>query len=226
LQPTSVSFENKELLGIFRDQKNKGWSVSEPRISGQSEAKFATEIAIQESGFQSQNVDIQEGLRQVIQQEMDTGKDIIATFWDDELFLKITGNPKMDWYEPVVVPDPNNPGQSIIANPLAEILTSDYNINIDIVSAARKNRDAELQNMIFYMQQLLGMLPIMNRQGHDINMEEIRAVSKEFGWNPEKLFIPFETQQQLTVPTTGGETITPEEDATRNAAAQERIGGA
>lgn len=225
LQPTHVSLENKELLGIFRDQKNKLWSVSEPRISGQSEAKFATEIAIQESGFQAQNVDIQEGLRIVIQQQLGTAKDIIATFWDDEIFLKVTGHPKMNWYEPVTAPDPNDPNKSIVVNPLAELLTADYNVKIDIASAARKNRDTELQNMFFYMQQLVQIRNILNAQGKDINVEEIQRIAGEFGWNPEKLFIDFKSQEQLTVPTAGGETITPEEDATRAAEADTRLRG-
>lgn len=220
LQPTHVSLENKELLGIFRDQKNKLWGVSEPRISGQSEAKFATELAIQEQNFKAQNVDIQEGLRIIIVSELDTGKDLIATFWDDEVFLNITGSEKMDWYEPIVDPITGN-----VTNPLSDILTGDYNINIDIASAARKNRDQQLQTMIFYITQLVQLEPINNAQGNTINMDEIRKVAKEFGWNPDKIFKPFKTQEQPSVPTAGGETITPDENAARQAEAEEIASG-
>ena len=223
LAATNVSIENKELMGIFQDQKNKGWSVSEPRIAGKSDATFATEIAIQESGFQTQNLDVQEGLRILIQSELDTGKDIIATFWDDEVFLKITGSEKVDWYKPEIIDDPNNEGQKIVGNPLSELLTADYNIKIDIASAARKNRDQQKQEMIFYITQVIQMLPILNAQGQTINVDEIRKMSKEFGWNPDKIFIPFKSQEQPSVPTAGGETITPEESASRDAQAQERL---
>ncbi len=217
LQPTHVSFENKELMGTFRDQKNKLWSVSEPRISGQSEAKFATEIAIQESGFQAQNLDVQEGLRILIESEVDTGKDLIATFWDDSIFLKVTGSQKMKWYEPEL--DANGK----VLNPLADLLTGDYNIKIDIASAARKDQATILQNMFFYMQQLVQLRPILNAQGHDINVDEIRKQAKEFGWNPDTLFIPFKSAEQPTVPTPGGEAISPEEDAERQAQAEAQL---
>lgn len=220
LQPTHVSFENKELLGIFQDQKNKLWTVSEPRIAGKSQAEFATEIAIQESAFQSQNIDIQEGLRLLIQSELETGKDLIATFWDNELFLKVTGSEKMKWYEPVLVESPSEPGRQIVQNPLSELLTADYDIKIDIASAARKNRNQELQTMFFFMTQLTQILPTLNAQGQTINVDEIRKIAKEFGWNPDTIFIPFKTQEQPTVPTAGGETLTPEEDAGRQAEAE------
>ncbi len=220
LQPSGVSLENKELLGIYRDQKNKLWSVSEPRISGQSEAKFATEIAIQESGFQKQNVDVQEGLRILIQSELDTGKDLIATFWDDEVFLKVTGHPKMKWYEPQTIDDPNNQGQQIIANPLSDILTADYNVNIDIASAAQKNRDQQKQEMVFYLTNVVQLEQINNAQGKTINMDEVRKMAKEFGWNPDKIFIDFQSREQPSVPTAGGETITPEQNAARQQEAE------
>lgn len=224
LEPTHVSFENKELMGIFQDQKNKLWKVSEPKIGGQSKAEFATEIAIQESGFQTQNIDVQEGLRILIQSELDTGKDLIATFWDDEVFLKITGSEKMDWYKPTLIPDPNNPEKQIIGNPLSDILTGDYNVEIDITSANRKNRDAQLQGMFFFMTQLVQIMPILNAQGQTINVDEIRKIGKEFGWNPDKLFIPFKSQEQPSVPTAGGENITPEENAARQAQAEALAG--
>lgn len=220
LQPTIASFENKELMSIFQDQKNKLWAVSEARISGRAQNEFATDSAIQDAGFKARNVDIQEGLRTLITQQLDTGKDIIATFWDGEIFLKVAGSEKMDWYEPIPIPDPNDPSKSIISNPLAELLTADYNIKVDIASAGRKNRDQELQTMNFFMTQIVAMRQILIDQGKDINIDEIKRISKEFGWNPDKLFIDFNPGGQPNVPTAGGETISPDEDARREFEAQ------
>ena len=56
----------------------------------------------------------------------------------------------MDWYKPILGPDPNNPDRQIVINPLSELLTADYNIKIDIASAVRKNRTQQLQEMAFF----------------------------------------------------------------------------
>jgi len=225
LPATHVSLENKELLSIFQDQKNKLWSVSESRISGRSQPEFATELAIQEEGFKTRNVDIQEGLRLLINNELETGKDLIATFWDGEVFLKVTGNPKMDWYVPKMVPDSNNPDRQIVENPLTDMLTGDYMVKIDIASAAQKNRQQELNMMFFFMNQLVGARQVLIEQGKDINIDEIRKVSKEFGWNPDKIFVDHQPATVPNVPTAGGETISPEEDASRQAQAEEQAQG-
>ena len=223
LQPTAASFENKELLAIFQDQKNKLWSVSESRISGKAPAKFATDIAVQEQAFQARQVDVQEGLRFLIQEQLNTGKDLIVSFWDDEVFLKVTGHPKMKWYEPMTAPNPNNPNESMVLNPLTEMLTADYDVKIDIASALRPNRKDQLSNMFFFMTQLIQIRPILNAQGKDINTEEIKRVSKEFGWDPEKLLVEYQPQLAPTIPTAGGETISPEEDAARQAEAEGQV---
>ena len=225
LQPTQVAYENKELLSIFQDQKNKLWSVTEARISGRSQAEFATDLAIQDQSFQQRNIDIQEGLRILIQDELNTGKDLIVAFWDNEIFLKVSGSEKMDWYEPVMVQDPQNPDRQIIENPLADLLTGDYFIDIDIASSVQPNRSQELQRMTFFMTQLVQMRPVLIEQGKDINIDEIKRISKEFGWNPDKIFVEHLPQMQPNVPVATGETITPEEDASRQAEAEARVGG-
>ena len=161
----------------------------------------------------------------LIKDEMNTGKDIIATFWDDEVFLKITGNPKMDWYEPITAPDPNNPEKSMVINSLADILTGDYSIDIDIASAAHPNRDQQIQKIVYFYTQLMQMRQVLIEQGKDINIDEIRKISKEFGLNPDKLFVDHQPAMQPNVPTAGGETISPEEDARRQAEAETRVGG-
>lgn len=224
LQNTMAAPENKELLGIFQDQKNKLWSVSESRISGKSTAEFATEMQIQEDSFQQSNIDIQEGLRLVIKEELDCAKDIIMTFWDGEVFLKVTGKDGVQWYEPQTIEDPFNQGKNIVANPLTDELLGDYEINIDIASASRPNRSQQLQKMTLFMQQLVSMRQILIDQGKDINIDEIRRISKEFGWNPDKIFVDHQPAMSPTVPTAMGEVISPEEDARRQAEAEARVG--
>src|SRR3990167_1602535 len=225
LQPTVASYENKELLSIFQDQKNKLWSVSESRISGRAQANFATDLAIQDKAFEMRNIDVQEGLRILIQEELETGKDLIVNFWDGKVFLKVTGHPKMDWYEPITVPDPNDPSKSMLTNALTDILTGDYEVKIDIASASRPNRDQQLQKMAAFMQQLVAIRQIIIDQGKDINIDEIKRISKEFGWNPDKIFIDRQPALAPTVPTATGETISPEEDARRQAEAENRVAG-
>lgn len=223
LQPTSVSVENKELMAIFQDQKNKLWSVTESRISGRSQSEFATDMAIQEESFNERNLDIQEGLRLLIVEELDTCKDIIAKFWDDVVFFQVTGHPKMKWYEPVVVPNPNNPSEQMVLNPLSKVLTADYEVNIDIATASRPNRKQQLREMVFFMQQLVQIRQIFIDQGKDINIDEIVRISKEFGWDPDKLLIEHNPAMAPSVPTAGGETISPEENARRQAEAEARV---
>ena len=225
LPATAVSFENKELMSIFQDQKNKLWSVSEARISGRAQNEFATDSVIQEEGFKSRNVDIQEGLRNLIVDELNTGKDCIVEFWDGEVFLKVTGSEKMDWYEPELVTDPNNPNKPMVANPLTELLTADYFVDIDIASSSRPNRDQQLQRMDLFMQRLAAMRQILIDQGWDINVDEVKRISKEFGWNPDKVLVKHKPQLAPTLPTAGGESISPEEDAARQAEAQQQVDG-
>jgi len=131
----------------------------------------------------------------------------------------------MDWYEPVMVQDPQNPDRQIIENPLADLLTGDYFIDIDIASSVQPNRSQELQRMTFFMTQLVQMRPVLIEQGKDINIDEIKRISKEFGWNPDKIFVEHQPQMQPNVPVATGETITPEEDASRQAEAEARVGG-
>lgn len=231
LQPTVTSIENKELMSIFQDQKNKLWAVSEARISGRAQNEFATDSQIQEAGFKARQVDIQEGLRLLITEQLDTGKDLICNFWDDQIFLKVTGSGKQGWYTPQTAPNPNNPDQSMVLNPLTEQLKvseddeslGDYEVKVDIASASRPNRQQELTKMTMFMAQLVQIRQILIDQGKDINIDEIRRISKEFGWNPDKLFIDHQPAQIPTVPTAGGETISPNEDAKRQAMAQQML---
>ena len=122
--------------------------------------------------------------------------------------------------------------QSIVANPLTDELRSDedteslgdFEIDIDIASAAHPNRAQQLARMLEFMTQLVSMRQILIEQGKDINVDEIKRISKEFGWNPDKLFVDHQPAMVPSVPTASGEIITPEENAMRQAEAEARVG--
>ena len=190
LSPTNVSVENKELLAIFKDQKEKLWSVSETRMKGQSQAKFATELEIQEAGFQARQTDIQEGLRELIKQELETLKDIIVNFWDGEYFFKVTGGMKPQWYVPQVI-------NGMVINPLTDLLTGDYMIKVDISTALRPNRERRKKEVIEYLTWLIQTaLPLLLQTGKTINWDSIARTAKDFGLNPENLFVDLQQTQQ------------------------------
>ena len=181
---TAVSLENKELVQIFTQQQEKLFNVSQARLQGKGQAKFATELSIQEAGFQTRQADIQEGLRKVMVQQVDTLKDIIATYWDDQVFLKVTGKQKPQWYEPIIVG-----GQ--VMNPLNEMLTSDYQVNIDITSALRPNQEKRKKDLIDYLSWLFDPIRLqwLGSMGKTINIEMINKTAEEFGLNPETLLV-------------------------------------
>jgi len=198
---TSVSPENKELLALFDQQKSKLWAVSESRAGQGSKKEFATEIQIQEQGFQDRIVDIQEGVRLFIGEQVDTVKDIIAQFWDQELYFKITGGPEPTWYQSELDADGNT------NNPLTDILTLDYEIKIDIASALRPNSAAERVRLVELLTLLTGpnVAAILQLQGQQINIEFIKSIVKKFNLNPSNVF----TAIQLPAP--GGEEALPGE---------------
>lgn len=201
LQPTQASAENKQLLDIFADQKQKLWQISQSRLQGASSAKFATTENIKEVGFQNSNIDIQEGLRLVIVEQMEALKDIIVNFWDGEYFFKVTGGNMPQWYIPQKVLNPMT-GKEMIINPLTDILTGDYEVNIDILSAMRPNKESQKKELVEYVTWLLNVArPFLLSKGLDVNPEEIKKTSKLFNLNPETLFIalppPMMTPQGL-----------------------------
>ena len=189
LQPTMASPENKQLMEIFADQKQKLWAISQSRLQGMSASKFATTENIKEVGFQNSNLDIQEGLRLVIIEQIECLKDIIVNFWDGEYFFKVTGGNIPNWYIPQKVMNPQT-GQAMIMNPLTDILTGDYEVNVDIVSAMRPNKESQKKDLVEYLTWLLNVTrPYLLSKGMDINPEEIKKTAQYFNMNPETLFI-------------------------------------
>lgn len=225
VQPTSVSIENKELLAIFKNQKEKLWSVSESKIGGKSNANFMGEVQIQEQGFQNKQIDVQEGLRRLIREQLDTFKDIIVSFWDGQFFFKVTSGEKPEWYVPQMGQDPSDPTKQIVLNPLTDLLTADYYIDVDISSSLRPSKERRKAEIVDFLKFLFqpGILQFMQSQGKTLNIEEIKKVARQFNFNPETLLIDYVPPVEPAIggaPAGGGEQLSPEEDAKRQAIAE------
>ncbi len=190
LQPTNISVENKELIQIFRQQKEKLWAVSESRLSGKSGSEFMGEVEIQEAGFQASKGDIQEGLKDLILQELETLKDIVVIFWDGEYFFKVTGGQKPVWYVPQTALNPQT-GQPMVLNALTDILTNDFELSIDITSSLRPNKERKKKEVIEFLTWITGpgLSQYLMSQGKTLNVEEVKKAGQQFGFNPETLLI-------------------------------------
>lgn len=209
INPPQPAKENTQLLQIFTDQKQKLWGVSQSRLSGQSTADFATEMNIQEAGFMTSEADIQEGLRLVLKEVLGTGKDIIVNFWDGEYFLKVTGGQIPQWYIPQVVPNPMT-GQPMVTNPLTDILTGDYEVDVDIMSSMRPNKEKQRKDLIEYLTWLLSpaVQAYLVSQSKTINMDDVKRTANMFGLKAETLFI--DLQPQIPIDPATGQPMIPQ----------------
>lgn len=203
---TNVSVENKELLAIFKDHKQKLWGRSEARLEGGApDVKFAEQLKTQEAGFATQNIDIQEGLRRDIKAQLNTLKDIIVTFWDQPMWFKITGAAKPTWYVPDIRVTAE--GKQILINPLPDILTRDYEVDLDISTALKPNKDRRKAEVIEYLTWLAQTAaPILQLHGKIISLDAIEKTAKDFGLNPKSLLVDLtpEQQQLLAASAEGG----------------------
>jgi len=194
IQQSNVSLENKELISILQQTKEKLWNVSKQRLGQKGEEDFATELQIQEAGFQVGMVGLQLGLKNVWIKCLDTLKDIIVQYWDKAYWFKITGGNKPSWYEPKI--DQNG----LVLNPLTEILTADYEIDLDIISAMKPNKEKLRQELTEFGKWLVspGVQNFLANAGVQLNIDVIKKVGKEWGWDMETFLIPI--QQPLGLP--------------------------
>jgi len=186
LKPTRLSNDNKELIGVFQSEQDKTWNVSDTKTGGRDRnVKFAEELKQQESGFQATTLDIQEGLRKLIQEELETGKDIIVTFWDGELFIKVTGGAKPGWYIPKTL-------GGVVINPLSEMLSADYHIKIDITKAFRPNTDKQKNDLVLLLREMISpqMEVVLQKQGRQLAAGFVDKIVKKFGQDPDLMFEP------------------------------------
>lgn len=200
ISPSIVSRENKEMLQLFTDQKQKLWNVSQSKLSGISNANFATEVNIQEMGMLQSSSDVQEGLRLVMKEQIECLKDIVINFWDGEYFFKVTGGQMPQWYIPQKVLNPIN-GQPLILNPLTDILTGDYELDIDILSAMRPNREQKKKETVDFLTWCINILqPFLMTQGKTLSIDELKKAVAQFGQNPDTFIVDL---QQMGVPPMG-----------------------
>jgi hypothetical protein len=197
---TNVSAENKELVAIFKQHKEKMWNISESRLSGNAQPQFAEELKIQESGFESRQNLLQQSIRKLIRAELDGLKDIMVTFWDGEYFFKITGGPKPTWYEPQV-----DPVLGIVTNPLTDILTADYDIDIDISSSLKPNKEKKKKELIEFGTWITGpaVMQFAMSQGYTIDIEVLKKVATEWGWNADNLIKQLPPPPAMGLPALG-----------------------
>ena len=197
IQPAIVSPENKELFSLWKERSTKGWSVPETRTGQKPNARFAEELKQQEAGFESSQIDIQQGLRLLIREELNTGKDIIATFWDGETFFKITGGAKPDWYEAIVI-------NGLVINPLTELLSADYFVDVDIQTSFKPNTEKEKNDMVLLLRELVSEGAILTLRtpseqypnGRQLSPQLIDKIVSKFGLNPETVFEEAQPMQQ------------------------------
>ena len=202
IQPTSVSRDNENMLALFDKTKNKLWSISEERMGQNSRPEFAEQLKIQDAGFMARQADIQEGLRKLIRTLLDGVKDVIVTYWDGPMFFKITGGPKPVWYIPKQVPNPMQQGSQMVENPLTDILTGDYEIDIDITSALKPNKERKKEELIKFATWITSP-PVMQfamMQGYTIDIEVIKKAATEWGWNADNIIKNIKDAQPQGMP--------------------------
>jgi len=196
---SAVSKDDNELYGILDTTKRKLWGVSGERLQVGTSPEFAEELKIQERGFQARQIASQKGLRHHLRAQIETLKDIVVQLWDDPMWVKITGSPKPEWYQPQMNPDGS------VANPLSEILSLDYEIDIDVTTALRPNKEFRKKETIEYLTWLIQTAypTVLLPQGFSINPEEIKKSAKEYGFSPENLIIKLQPQDVPGLAATG-----------------------
>lgn len=189
-----VSEENKEILIMRQQASERGWTLPKQRTAQQgSKDQLATDIELQEAGFQVGLAGIQLGVKKLWLQCADALKDIIAQFWDQPMWFKVTGG-QMDWYEPEI-----DPMTGTVRNSLAEILSMDYEIDLDIISAMRPNKEQKKRETLeaatwALSPQLIEALlnPATTQYATDI----AKRVFNELGWNADALMASLQPPEQ------------------------------
>ena len=190
LQPTQVSNENKELMAMFTRQKEKMWTISESRMSGNSDAKFMGELEIQEAGFMARQTDIQEGLRMLIKEEAMEVLRIINEYWTPENWFKVIGD-EPGMLEPVV-----NLETGEVAPAAIDLVDDSYAIKVDIASAMRPNSERKKKDLIEFATWMTSPNVVQILMATGVNpkvvLEAIKKVASQHGVSEEM----FEAQEQ------------------------------
>jgi hypothetical protein len=170
-----VAPENKDLQLQMVEAINKNIGSNELAKSGDSDARFATQDAIQNQAFGANTNHIRDALGDVIREVLNTYKDIIQQLWDGDDFFKVTGLEGGDfWYRPEL-------------GRLSDILEGDYLVEADITTAERPNPmkqrmdNTELANFL--------LLPVVQQflasQGKMVDVSVITETIKSYNKNPD-----------------------------------------
>lgn len=178
--PSEVSRGNQDVIQLLNNESQKMWSVSSERLGLSGQAEFATELKIQETGFEMRTNDLQDGLRQLLEEEADAVKDIITQLWDQPIWMKLTEG---DWYKPEML-------GGIPTNSPAEILTGDYDIKVDISTAMRPNSQKDRIDAVEFMKIISdpNVVQLLMQTGYtlDVVIEAIKKVAEKYGVSPDK----------------------------------------
>lgn len=174
----SVVPENKEIVILLKDSINKAIGSSELAKSGQSDNEFATQDVLQNQAFQVNTSAVQDALKGLADELLDTLKDIQMQLWDGEDYFQVTGIKGGDqWYKPEM-------------GPLADILVGDYLVESDITSAQKPNPMRDRQDALEYSKFITDPMTVQFAAMHNKRptMEPINNVVKQFGQNPDMAF--------------------------------------
>lgn len=180
---SEVSQGNKDMIQLLTNQGQKLWSVSNERLGLSGQAEFATELKIQETGFEMRTNDLQDGLKQLLEEEADAVKDIIYQLWDSPIWMKITEGDGTQWYKPELL-------GGLVANSPAEVLTGDYDVKVDITTAMRPNSQKDRMDAVEFMKIISdpNVAQVLLSAGYstEIIVDAIKKVAEKYGVSPDK----------------------------------------
>lgn len=96
----------------------------------------------------------------------------------------------------------------MVQNALADILTRDYEIDVDISTSLKPNKERKKKELIEFVTWLTSPNTMQFLMLHQLTVspDAIKKAAKEWGWNPETLLISMQP-----APPEGAEGLPPEE---------------
>lgn len=194
--------ENKEIVILMKEAINKTLQTSELAKSGKSQNDILGQDQLEYQTFQTNVSSVQDALKDLGDELLDTMKDIQQQVWDGEDYFKVTGINGADaWYDPSM-------------GPLAELMVGDYGIETDITSAQRPDPIKDRQDSLNYSAFMTSPATVQfaAMHGKRPTMKPLENVVKQFNQNPETAF---EELPQAPIASPGVEII-PDEGGQEN----------
>jgi len=173
-QPATTQ-DNPFLQNSYRDSINKSIGVSELSKMGQSKNDTLGQDQLENQAFQIQSSLLQDAVKEIANDVIDTQKDIIMQLADEEFFFSVTGiKGGQFWYSPDM-------------GPIPDLVMGDFLVEVDITTAEKPNPVTDNQKSIAYAQfmtnpQTLQFMMALNKRP---SIGVIEAAVKSFGRNPE-----------------------------------------